>query len=52
MKIVAVLYPGGEAGKRTPELLGCAENALGLKDYLEKEGHEYVVLTDKEVELD
>lgn len=52
MKILAVLYPGGEAGKRTPELLGCAENALGLKDYLEKEGHEYVVLTDKEVELD
>ncbi len=52
MKIVAVLYPGGEAGRKTPELLGCAENALGLKDYLEKSGHEYVVLTDKEAELD
>jgi formate dehydrogenase len=52
MKVVAVLYPGGEAAKRTPELLGCAENALGLREYLEKGGHEYVVLTDKEVELD
>jgi formate dehydrogenase len=52
MKIVAVLYPGGEIAKKTPELLGCAENALGLSDFLKSQGHEFIVLTDKEAELD
>ncbi len=52
MKIVAVLYPGGEVAKRTPEILGSAENALGLTDFLKDQGHEFVVLTDKEAELD
>lgn len=52
MKIVAVLYPGGEIARKTPELLGCAENALGLTDFLKSKGHEFVVLTDKEAELD
>jgi len=52
MKIVAVLYPGGEIARKTPELLGCAENALGLTDFLGSQGHEFVVLTDKETELD
>jgi formate dehydrogenase len=51
-KIVAVLYPGGEAAKNTPELLGCAENALGLRDFARREGNELVVLTDKEAGLD
>src|SRR5215467_16158890 len=52
MKIVAVLYPAGEIARKTPELLGCAENALGLVDFLESKGHEFVVLSDKEAELD
>ncbi len=52
MKFVAVLYPGGAAAKTTPELLGAAENALGLRSYLEAKGHELVVLTDKEKQLD
>ena len=52
MKIVAVLYPGGEKATNNPDLLGCAENALGLKDFLGKNGHELVVLTDQEYELD
>jgi len=52
LKIVAILYPGGEAAKNNPGLLGCAENALGLRDFLESNGHELVVLTDKESELD
>lgn len=52
MKIVAVLYPGGPAAKTTPELLGCAENALGLRPFLESKGHEFVVLTNKEEQLD
>ncbi len=52
MKIVAILYPGGKTAMNNPDLLGCAENALGLRDFLERNGHELVVLTDKESELD
>jgi formate dehydrogenase len=51
MKIVAVLYPGGPSAGN-PELLGCAENALGLRPFLEQNGHELVVLTNKEEQLD
>jgi len=52
MKIVAVLYPGGAAAKENPALLGCAENALGLRPFLEAKGHQLVVLTEKEKQLD
>jgi formate dehydrogenase len=52
MKIVTVLYAGGKAAKETPELLGCAENALGLRPWLEGMGHELVSLAEKEKELD
>ena len=52
MKIVAVLYPGGAAAAETPELLGCAENALGLREWLEGAGHELVALTDAGAGLD
>ncbi|MFQ5970655.1 MAG: NAD-dependent formate dehydrogenase [Nitrososphaerales archaeon] len=52
MKIIAVLYPAGLVGQQTPELLGCAENALGMQNFLEAQGHEYVVLTDRHAELD
>mmetsp|Transcript_3785 Transcript_3785/g.6435 ORF Transcript_3785/g.6435 Transcript_3785/m.6435 type:complete len:404 (+) Transcript_3785:41-1252(+) len=51
-KIVCTLYPGGEAGRRNSNILGCAENALGLKKYLEDLGHTFVVTTDKENEVD
>ena len=46
MKIVAVLYPGGPAAAETPELLGCAENALGLRQWVESQGHELVAISD------
>ena len=52
MKIVAVLYPGGSAARETPELLGCAENALGLREMVEARGHELVALTDTQTELE
>lgn len=52
MKIVSVLYAGGAAAKNTPELLGCAENALGLRPFVEGKGHELVSLAEKEKELD
>lgn len=51
MKIVSVLYPGGPSASN-PELLGCAENVLGLRPFLEKNGHELVSLTNKEEQLD
>ena len=47
MKVVAVLYPGGSAAE-DPEVLGCAENALGLREELEEGGHELVSTTERE----
>lgn len=47
MKILAVLYPGGDAAD-SPEVPGSAEQALGLRETLEKEGHELVSTTDLE----
>jgi formate dehydrogenase len=49
MKVVAVLYPGGTAADN-PEVLGCAENALGLREPLEEGGHELVSTTEREDE--
>jgi formate dehydrogenase len=46
MKVVAVLYPGGSAAE-DPEVLGCAENALGLREPLEADGHELVSTTER-----
>ena len=48
MKIVAVLYPGGDAAGN-PEVLGCAENALGLRESLGDE-HDLVSTTEREGE--
>jgi len=52
MKIVAVLYPGNSFAKSCPELLGCAENCLGLREKLEKQGNTVIALTDRETELE
>ena len=52
MKVVAVLYPGGKAAKEVPELLGCAENALGLRPMIEAMGHQLVSLSDTGAALD
>jgi len=49
MKIVPVLYPGGSAAD-DPGVLGCAENVLGLREFLEEEGHELVSTTEREGE--
>lgn len=38
-----MLYPAGkELAARQPALLGCAENGLGLRDWLEGQGHTFV----------
>ncbi|KAK8865853.1 hypothetical protein IAR55_001001 [Kwoniella newhampshirensis] len=48
VKVLAVLYRGGQAAQEEPRLLGTIENQLGLADWLKKEGHELVVTDDKE----
>ncbi|KIJ49446.1 hypothetical protein M422DRAFT_59211 [Sphaerobolus stellatus SS14] len=48
MKVLAVLYEGGKSAQEEPRLLGTIENKLGLEDWLKKEGHEYIVTSDKE----
>ena len=52
MKVVAVLYPGGKAAKDVPELLGCAENALGLRPFVESRGHQLVSTSERGAKLD
>ena len=48
MKVVAILYKGGEAAKQEPRLLGTVENELGIRSWLESLGHTYLVSDDKE----
>jgi formate dehydrogenase len=47
MKIVMVLY-GCPDGGASEQLLGCAENALGLREWLEGEGHTLVSTDERE----
>jgi len=42
------LYKGGEAARQEPRLLGTIENQLGIRQWLESQGHEYIVSDDKE----
>jgi formate dehydrogenase len=48
MKVLAVLYQGFQAAKEESRLLGTVENELGLRQYLESKGHEFIVTGDKE----
>nr|XP_018267095.1 formate dehydrogenase [Kwoniella dejecticola CBS 10117]OBR89253.1 formate dehydrogenase [Kwoniella dejecticola CBS 10117] len=48
VKVLAVLYKGGQAAQEEPRLLGTIENSLGISDWLKKEGHEFIVTDDKE----
>jgi len=50
LKVVCALYPGGEVGRKNKNILGCVENGLGLRKWLEDLGHEYVVTEDKDGE--
>ncbi|XP_059639821.1 formate dehydrogenase, mitochondrial-like [Cornus florida] len=47
-KIVGVFYKANEYASMNPNFVGCAENALGIKDWLESKGHHYIVTDDKE----
>ncbi|KAG1767028.1 hypothetical protein EV702DRAFT_1050484 [Suillus placidus] len=48
MKILAILYKGGDAATSEPRLLGTVENQLGMRKWLESQGHEYIVSDSKE----
>ncbi|KAK1149922.1 formate dehydrogenase (NAD+) [Aspergillus melleus] len=49
-KVLMVLYDGGEHAKQQPGLLGTTENELGLRKWLEDQGHTLVTTSDKEGE--
>ncbi|KAK9925281.1 hypothetical protein M0R45_033610 [Rubus argutus] len=47
-KIVGVFYKANEYAELNPNFLGCEERALGIRDWLESQGHKYIVTDDKE----
>jgi formate dehydrogenase len=50
VKVLAVLYDGGQHARDVPELLGTTENELGLRRWLENQGHQLITTSDKEGE--
>ncbi|THH12894.1 hypothetical protein EW146_g7263 [Bondarzewia mesenterica] len=48
MKVLAILYDGGAAAEEEPRLLGTVENQLGIREFLESKGHEFIVSSSKE----
>ncbi|KAA8530246.1 hypothetical protein F0562_004955 [Nyssa sinensis] len=47
-KIVGVFYKANEYASMNPNFMGCAERALGIREWLESQGHQYIVTDDKE----
>ena len=42
------LIQAGDHARQEPRLLGCTENELGIRQYVESQGHELVTTSDKE----
>lgn len=49
-KVLLVLYKGGEHAKEQEKLLGCLENELGIRKFIESHGYELVSTDDKDPE--
>jgi formate dehydrogenase len=49
-KVLLVLYDGGIHAEQEPKLLGTTENELGLRKWIEEQGHTLVTTSDKEGE--
>jgi len=49
-KVLLVLYDGKEHAREQPRLLGTTENELGIRKWLEDQGHTLVTTSDKEGE--
>lgn len=47
-KVLLVLYSGKKHALEEPRLLGCIENELGIRDFVESNGYELVTTDDKE----
>lgn len=45
---MGVFYRGNEFASLNPNFVGCVEGALGIREWLESQGHEYIVTDDKE----
>jgi formate dehydrogenase len=49
-KVLLVLYDGGIHAQQEPRLLGTTENELGLRKWIEEQGHELITTSNKEGE--
>mmetsp|Transcript_8925 Transcript_8925/g.11135 ORF Transcript_8925/g.11135 Transcript_8925/m.11135 type:complete len:377 (+) Transcript_8925:124-1254(+) len=49
-KVLLVLYRGNEHAKQEQKLLGCLENELGIREFIESHGYELVSTDDKDPE--
>ena len=49
-KVLLVLYKGNEHAQHEPKLLGCLENELGIREFIESQGYELVCTDDKDPE--
>lgn len=49
-KILLILYTAGKHAKDEPKLLGCIENELGLRQWIEGQGHKLVTTASKDGE--
>ncbi|KAI7774425.1 formate dehydrogenase [Diaporthe eres] len=50
VKVLMVLYDGGKHAEEVPGLLGTTQNELGIRKWLEDQGHTLVTTSDKEGE--
>ncbi|KAK3328504.1 formate dehydrogenase [Cercophora scortea] len=50
VKVLLVLYDGKKHAEEVPELLGTTENELGIRSWLEEQGHTLVTTSDKDGE--
>ncbi|GAA5824358.1 hypothetical protein JCM11251_000388 [Rhodosporidiobolus azoricus] len=48
VKVLVILYDGGEHARQQPLLLGTTENAIGIHEFAKKRGLDVVVTSDKE----
>lgn len=49
-KVLLVLYRGDEHAKQEQKLLGCLENELGIREFIESNGYELVATDEKDPE--
>ena len=49
-KVLLVLYDGGVHAQQEPDLVGTTENELGLRKWIEEQGHTLVTTSSKDGE--